>query len=161
MPDCQTRLFAVITARQQSSSFPCCVSTKAGVQAGTKGFVLFRAYKTFLLSFKVHYQQWAQPFQAAQRHRKGPNHSVLALLDVWKAATPFSSRELLKLGVVAHACNPNSWEAEAGGMRGGQPGSHARPCLKKSEHWSIRGQKAAMWGAGTTSGNRLSTCSSG
>lgn len=102
--------------------------------------VLFKAYKTFLLSFKVHYQWWAQPFQAAQRHRKGQNHSILALLEVWKAETPFSRRELLKLGVVAHACNPNSWEAEVGGMQGGQPGSHARPCLRNSEHWRIRGE---------------------
>lgn len=74
------------------------------------------------------------------KDREGQNHSILALLEVWKAATPFSSRELLKLGVVAHACNPNSWKAEEGEMQGGQPGSHARPCLKKSEHWSIRGR---------------------
>ena len=38
--DCQTHLFAVITARQQDRSFPCCVSTKAGVQDSRKGFLL-------------------------------------------------------------------------------------------------------------------------
>ena len=36
--DGQTHLFAIMTARQQGSSFPCCISTKAGIQDSRKGF---------------------------------------------------------------------------------------------------------------------------
>jgi hypothetical protein len=43
----------------------------------------------------------------------------------------------LEPGVVGHTCNPSIQEAKEGGLRlQGQPGSRARPCVKKLLHQS-------------------------
>jgi hypothetical protein len=41
--------------------------------------------------------------------------------------------------MVVHTCNPNAWEAEAGGWQvGGQPSYMATPCLRKTKAKKVK-----------------------
>lgn len=102
--DCQTHLFAVITARQQGSSFPCCVSTKAGVQGSRKGFFFFFNY-TKLFFYPLKESNHFRPNPSSQLKGtervlsflfSSQNHWFLAPLKVWKTAIPFKSTRMVE-----------------------------------------------------------------
>jgi hypothetical protein len=43
-------------------------------------------------------------------------------------------KPMRKVGVVVHACNPSTWEADAGGLGvQAQPDYIVRPCLKQNK----------------------------
>jgi hypothetical protein len=53
-------------------------------------------------------------------------------------------KKFLEPGVVVHACNLSTQEAEAEGSRvRGQPGLHSRPCVKKKKSYLSRVAKSA------------------
>lgn len=101
--DCQTYLFAVITARQQGGSSPRCVPNNTGVQDSTDRVSVFHFYIKHFSS--VLQSNGSRPSPSGQL--KGtesalsflfniPNHGFLAPFKGWKAAIPFKSRRTIE-----------------------------------------------------------------
>lgn len=89
--------------------------------------------QNFLLSFKVHY------LPVGSKTQKGPKPLSSGPIGRLEGSNSFSSKELQKLGVVAHACNLNSWEAGAGGMQ--EEGHMQDPASKRVNTGALEGRR--------------------